>query len=354
MRILFVTRKFPPSMGGMEIFSQQLYAALKRQHPEIEVYVPTPPIRGRPTLRQLLRFYVGSVFHIFRARRTTDILLLGDTLLTPLALFARLFSRGRIEVVGTAHGNDIFFALRGSFASRLYRLTLVCFAGMERLLIANSQYTAGLASTIGFKNVSVVPLATTLPAVPPRVSPQPFILFAGRLIHTKGLSWFIEKVLPLVDARLSLVVAGPPWDEGEMRAVEECDRANYVGVLEPEALAELRASATACIMPNLPPQASNQGEGFGLSALESPAVGVPVIVSRCGGLVEAVVEGVTGFLVEPLMACAFAERINDVVLWPPDKRREFAAHARQAIAERFTWDRVGRDYLDLLAPICRC
>lgn len=351
MRLLFVTRKFPPSTGGMEVFSKQLYDALRRLDPQTQAFVPASPIIGRPSLIQLLKFYLGAAIQIVRDRRRIDVLLLGDTLLLPLALVARLFCRHEVTVVGTAHGNDVFFAEGTASNSKVYRFVIARFANMVNLLVANSQYTAQAASTLGFENVAVVPLATTIQNVSRFDAPRPVILFAGRLIRYKGLSWFIREVLPLVNVRLSLQVAGPPWDETEMNAVKQCVRVKYLGVLDPVELAALRASVTVCIMPNLPADATTQGEGFGLSALEAPAVGVPIIVTSCGGLQEAVVEDVTGFLVEPLAAKAFAAKINEIYSWTEERRRKYSDNARKMISERFTWERVGRDYLNLIMSI---
>lgn len=348
MRLLFVTRKYPPSTGGMEVFAKELYETLRQLNPQTQAFMPTPPIIGRPGLIQLLRFFFGAAGHIVRHRRSIDVVLFGDTLLLPLAPVVRLFCLRKTAVVATAHGNDIFFARGRGLRSRIYRLVISRLAGTVDLLVANSRYTAQGASTIGFKDVAVVPLATKIPDITLPRAPQPAILFAGRLIRCKGLSWFIREVLPLVNGDLTLKVAGPPWDKSEMEAVEQCGRARYVGVLDPDVLAELRASVTACVMPNLPEDDENQGEGFGLSALEAPAVGVPVIVTRSGGLSEAVVEHVTGFLVEPLAAHAFAAKINEIYLWSAEQRQGFSAEARRTVSDRFTWDRVGRDYLNLI------
>jgi len=74
-------------------------------------------------------------------------------------------------------------------------------------------------------------------------------------------------------------------------------------------------------------------------------VGTPVVASNLGGLAEAVVDGITGFLVEPLDASGFATRINAISKWNEHERQEFTTRARQTVAERFTWDRVAEDYL---------
>lgn len=54
-------------------------------------------------------------------------------------------------------------------------------------------------------------------------------------------------------------------------------------------------------------------EGFGLVALESLALGVPVVASRLGGLPEVVTHGKTGLLVEPADADAIAGAIARIL-----------------------------------------
>ena len=177
---------------------------------------------------------------------------------------------------------------------------------------------------------------------------KPAVLFAGRLIAYKGLSWFVKHVLPLVDPAISLLVAGPVWDKDELDTVMREPRAKYVGTLGQTELNELRSKVLACVMPNLPPEVSLQNEGFGLSALESPAVGTPVVATTCGGLTEAVVDGTTGFLVAPLDAEGFAAKLNVIYSWTAQERLAFSNKAREEIRTYFNWDRVAADYVSAI------
>jgi len=355
MNILFVTRKYPPSTGGMEVFSAELYAALTRARADdIQLYVPTPPIIGRPSIWQLARFAWGAARAIARPKKRFDAIILGDCLLIPLSLWARLIHGQTIKIIGTAHGNDIFFAGNTSISSRVYAFALRLFSRHLDLLIANSNTTAEAAKPYGFRRIEKVSLATSPQTIASCLTPRPTLLFAGRLIAVKGLSWFIENVLPGIDPQISLLVAGPAWDSEEMKALNSCDRAHYLGILDKSELALLRSTVIACIMPNLPPEISRQNEGFGLSALESPAVGTPVIATRCGGLAEAVVDGVTGFLIDPMDSSGFAARVHKIFSWSREDRETFAINARNEIAEHFNWDRVASDYLrliELMEPI---
>jgi len=93
-------------------------------------------------------------------------------------------------------------------------------------------------------------------------------------------------------------------------------------------------------------------ELLGLSTIEAMASGTPVVASRVGGLAEVVVDGATGFLVEPGDVDALRNRIA-LVLDDPALARRLGAGARARVLERFTWDACARRcrdaYEELLA-----
>ncbi len=76
-------------------------------------------------------------------------------------------------------------------------------------------------------------------------------------------------------------------------------------------------------------------EGFGRVAVEAMAVGVPVIVSRAGGLPEIVEDGVSGLVVEPADARGFADAALSL-LEDPGKREAIVANARQRFEALYT------------------
>ena len=73
----------------------------------------------------------------------------------------------------------------------------------------------------------------------------------------------------------------------------------------------------------------SRGEGFGMTVLEAMWKGVPVVCTRVGGLQEQVVDGVTGFLIEPgdhpAGGAAILRLLNDLEL---QQRMGAAAHER--------------------------
>lgn len=353
MRILFVTRKFPPSVGGMEIYSKHLFEAMQAEGADVVLHKPGKDLRGRPSLLELCGFFLHACRRLFRDAGRFDAVLIGDYAIAILAPVAKLASRGRLRTAVSLHGNDLYFLRSRSPLSIPYRQLSrwVTRGGKIDIAIANSRAIRAEALRCGLANVVVVPLATTVPdpaPEPQRLAPRQ-LLFAGRLIRYKGLSWFVRNVWPLLDDSYELVVAGEVWDEAEARAIAGKPRITHLGALGYEEVMSLRAGSLACIMPNLPPGPNEQDEGFGLSALEGPAVGTPTIASRCGGLADAVVDGVTGFIVEPLHAQAWADTIRSIAGWSESQRASFASQARSHVLEHFDWRLVARRTLAAIA-----
>jgi glycosyltransferase involved in cell wall biosynthesis len=352
MRLLFITRKFPPSVGGMEVYSKELDDAMRKAGADVELFKPRHPMMGRPSLLQMSLFFVRACMHVIRRRNDYDAILIGDFALGSLACVAKLATRGRARIAVSLHGQDLYFMRRRSAVALAYRMIakLVVMSGAIDIGIANSHAIRDEASKRGISRLAIVPLATSLPEMPDVVrTVPPYLLFAGRLIGYKGLSWFVERVWPHLDSRLELHVAGETWDEREQACLAGQPRIRYLGKIDHDHLPALRATAVACIMPNLPPGPREQDEGFGLSALEAAAVGTPIVATRTGGLPDAVVEGITGFLLPPLDVDRWVTCINDITAWPDEKRRQFAVRARTEIAQAYNWDLVARRTLHLLA-----
>lgn len=91
---------------------------------------------------------------------------------------------------------------------------------------------------------------------------------------------------------------------------------------------DVYAALDVTVVPSILP------EPFGCVVIESMAAGTPVVASRCGGIAEQVVDGVTGFLFEPgderELARALARLMVD-----PALRSRFAQASRERFVENF-------------------
>lgn len=92
-------------------------------------------------------------------------------------------------------------------------------------------------------------------------------------------------------------------------------------------------------------------EAFGLVNVEAMQAGLPVVATRVGGVPSIVLDGETGFLVDPFRPDQLADRLHSLYL-DSDLRRRFGNAGRDRAASTFNADdyvaRVERFYLDLL------
>jgi glycosyltransferase involved in cell wall biosynthesis len=115
-----------------------------------------------------------------------------------------------------------------------------------------------------------------------RQSPaQQYALVVSRLAPEKGLDIAIEACRL---AGIALVIAGEGPELGALRSRAGKQPVRFVGRVQAERLAELRAGAAIALAP------SRSAETFGLAAAEAMAAGVPVAASRVGALPELVAE----------------------------------------------------------------
>ncbi|WP_164844072.1 glycosyltransferase family 4 protein [Croceicoccus ponticola] len=344
-RILFITRKWAPAIGGMETYSMRLVEALG-ESTDLRVLSLPGRADGRPPGSTAL---LGFALRICRERlftsRDNDVVHIGDMASWPLAL-PFLVAKHRPQIVLSAHGTDVSYAGRKSWRGRCYRLyqRIGAYLLSGAKVIANSKATAQAARESGWADLRVVPLATDIAADSPlQEIDGRTLLFAGRLIPLKGCGWFVDQVLPLLPDTMRLHVAGPPWDETERRRMNH-PRVDYLGTLDREALAGEYRNAICIVVPNVA-MGNGQFEGFGLVAPEAAGAGGVVLASRTGGLIDAVLDGETGFLVTAGDAEAWAEKIMAVATWTREERVRFTDGARLRVQEHFNWDRVARETL---------
>ncbi len=145
------------------------------------------------------------------------------------------------------------------------------------------------------------------------------------------------------DQRPALVVAGGPTaDETypeQLRALaqEQGVDARFVGPQPRPALAALIRGARALLVPS-------HSETYGLVALEAAASGVPVIAAAVGGLREAVVDGVTGVLLDTRDPQDWAATVSELLAAPARAARVGEAAREHAL--HHTWARTAERVVD--------
>ena len=95
---------------------------------------------------------------------------------------------------------------------------------------------------------------------------------------------------------------------------------------------------------------SSLWEGMPISLLEAQYYGIPSVVTNVGGNPEVITNGFNGFLVPPKDADALARAILSL-LRDKKMRQELGRRAREVFYEKYTIEKMGDSYLDLIGTI---
>lgn len=198
--------------------------------------------------------------------------------------------------------------------------------------------------------VDIATFVASPPAYRP-VGPRRVLVVSG-LAPGNGIDDAIRAVRDLRD--VELVVAGGPESavdlvrDPEARRLSSVasvcgvrHRVRFLGAVDRRGVARLMATADAVV-------ATPWYEPFGMVALEAMASGVPVVATAVGGMIDSVVDGVTGVLVPPRDPDAVAAALRRVLGDPSFSSRLGRAGAERA-RRTYSWDCVARGALGAYA-----
>lgn len=180
----------------------------------------------------------------------------------------------------------------------------------------------------------------------------PSVLFLGNLYPSKGTHDVVSAIARLRDAgtRVELTVAGAPPGDEEQRDLESliaeldvADRVHLVGPVHGEDKRSVLREATVFCFPT-----RYEAEGMPLVVMEAMGAGLPVVATSWRAIPSTVVEGETGFLVEPGDVEAIADRIQRIAD-DPELARRLGAAARRRYEDRFTLDRFRADFAAIVS-----
>ena len=162
-----------------------------------------------------------------------------------------------------------------------------------------------------------------------RLTPEKGPESAIRIAHATGIPLRMAAKIPR-DKRGYFKEAIEPQIDGR--------QIQLVGEVNDNSKAPFLAGAAALLFPIEWP------EPFGLVMIEAMACGTPVIACRSGSVAEVVEDNVTGFVVDTAKDAIQAVKCLSQI----DRRR-----VRACFEERFTADRMARDYLDQYEALMR-
>lgn len=169
---------------------------------------------------------------------------------------------------------------------------------------------------------------------------DPLLMFAGGGWERKGVRYIIE-ALPLLSKRtVKLIIIGSD-DEKFYGQLAELKRVRERIIFVPHSsnLWEYYAASDIFVFPTL-------CEPFGLVIVEAMASGLPVITSRVAGAADLIIDGVNGLLLRASSDVNDLAAKIELLLSNAELRKTMGERARE-IAEKFSWDQVAQETLEV-------
>ncbi len=175
-----------------------------------------------------------------------------------------------------------------------------------------------------------------------------YVLFVGRVSRQKGIEYLIDAVKWLKPGTQCVCCTSAPdtkeFEEEIRDKISAEPRVVWINsLLREEQYVELYSNARVFACPSV-------YEPFGIINLEAMACETPVVASAVGGILETVVDGETGFLVEPANPRALAEGIN-CLLKNRNLAEKFGKNGRRRVEKNFSWATIAKKTLDLYREV---
>jgi phosphatidyl-myo-inositol dimannoside synthase len=361
LRVLMITPDFPPQQGGI----QRVAHRLATNFDAVTTRVLTIDAEGarqwdagqdldvhrvaaeRVHRLAILRLDTAALVEARRFR--PDVVLAMHIVAGPAAAVIRRALS--IPVVTYLHAKEI------AASPRLARFAI----GHSDRIVAVSHYTTTLAAAAGadLDKVIVIPPGVDWhePPTEQRLS-TPTIVTVARIEDSYKGHDVMVRALPLVRARIPAArwaIVGDGALRVEIERLAEVqgvrDALSLYGAVSDQRRDQLLNRAHVFAMPSrLPP--SGGGEGFGIVYLEAGVHALPVIAGRVGGALDAVVDGTTGLLVDPVDHGALAEALSRLLIDRRYAARMGAAGSEHARA--FAWPTIAARVEQLLAETAVC
>jgi glycosyltransferase involved in cell wall biosynthesis len=318
MKLLFITRKYPPMVGGMEKLS---FALAK----EFSGLADTSLItwgKSQKYLPFIYPLFLIKAIYLISTKRI-DHIHIGDALLSPLGLILKYLFR--IKTTITVVGLDITFNFPGyqflipNSVKRLDKVICISNATMQECI------RRGIPKNI----CEVIPcgvypedwnIMTTQKDLEEIVgislNGKKVIITVGRLVERKGVYWFIKNVLPELNRNIIYLVIGDGPERNKIKSLINklnLDHKVYLlGKISDGDLKIIYNTADLFIMPNI--RVKDTIEGFGIVAIEASSTGLPVIASEIEGIKEAITNERNGVFLKPNSKKMWVEKVNYLIL----------------------------------------
>lgn len=373
-KILIVTRNLPPLIGGMERLNWHIADKLSHDHQVIlishtdakeispvKTHFYSVPLNPLPFF--LILAFIKTLWVCLIKR--PDILFAGSGLTAPIVVFwAKIFRKKSIVYI---HGLDI------GTNNKLYNILWIPFIRKATKVIANSSptYELCLKKAISPKKIVIIHPGTDYPTKSInlvkinqlnkqyQLQNKKILISVGRLTERKGLNEFIDLSLTIIIKEIPqtmLVIIGDTPSQSLNKNVQSKElilatalkhniqnHILFIGnISDDELLSSWYFLADIHVFPvkHIP----NDPEGFGMVAIEAAAHGTPTIAFATGGILDAIKEDESGYLIEAKNYTKLTIKVIEQLNFNSNISKESC----QNFAKNFSWENMEKKLNQLM------
>ncbi len=345
--LLFITRKYPPVVGGMEKYSYELYTYLSK-------HFNTNLIANRKTQKWFPFFFIYATIKSLLIMHKYDYFYIGDPVLSPLGYLIKILSRKPVFL--TVYGLDLTYK---NFIYRNINLTL---ARKLDKIICISKNTKDIALKNGFENskLKIINIGIDYENFNMDVmskekwtkkyninTNQKILITVGRLVKRKGVNWFIKNILnnPELQNYHYYIIGNGKIKEKIISNIKRFNLKKNITILtniDDFNRNSFYAHSDLFIMPNI--KVKNDLEGFGIVAIEAGAFGLPVFTSAIEGISDAIIPGKTAITYDNTQECInrLKSFLKDTAKLPPKNE------IKKVIKKKYDWNNIIKQYVNLI------
>jgi phosphatidylinositol alpha-1,6-mannosyltransferase len=363
--VLFVTNDFGPRAGGIETF----VIGLIERRPFGQTIVYTSAQSGSEEYDKTWKADYGVTVirdratillptprvarNLSRIIKQSHIQVAAFGAAAPLGLLSASMKRAGIrKTVALTHGHEVWWAKVFPFTLAMRRIgstiDSLTFLGefTQRAISRSLSKTAAQQMVKIAPGIDVdhfCPQDSTALRKKLKLENKQVIVSVGRLVHRKGQDHLIQALPQILksvpDAHILMVGQGPylPHLKKLVARHNLNDHVSFIGRIQYAQLPQYICAGDIFAMPSRSRFFGLEVEGLGIVYLEASACGLPVIAGSSGGAPDAVLDGVTGFVVDgennEEIAAAAIRLLNDV-----DGAKAMGTAGREWIIENWRWE----------------
>lgn len=377
MKILILTTRYLPHKGGVEnvvenlarkfgennevsiLTSKESKAAFDVDDPVEEnglfsvkrIWMAVPR-----SLKGLAVFPIRFVLSLYKLNSYINSLkpdVINIHFLDDISIYAALFlmnNKNKYKIITNIHGNDLHLFSK----NLIYKYFINNVLSFSTKIVVNSSYMYGdlLAYSTKFAEKAVVitnglDIKFIQSVTGKKFLKDDYIFYVGRIVHKKGVDVLIKAFAEANIPDLKLMIEGSGEKLSEIEKLTKDLRINEKVVFTRGTLsyAEMIASMKGSLFGIIP----SRIEPFGIVALEFMAAGVPVIVSKTGGLIDLIEDRKTGVFFNN-------EDVNNLKIllkemYTNKQLRSSISIAQLNSVKGFDWKEIAEKYISLFKSI---